>query len=73
MRLVPLEIDDHRLDLDGQLVGVPRRAPRLVAERFKPVLRIAKIYFFGPSLARDNELATNLAHGLPVNQTKDYP
>src|SRR5271166_731181 len=72
MRLVSLERDDQSLDLRRELIGVADRPPRTVAQRLKALLLVPVEYLVA-GLARNPELATDLAHRLAIQKPGDEP
>src|SRR6478672_10953001 len=69
-RLVLLQSDDLRLDLEGQLIGVAIRPARAVSEPVKADLVVAGEDLVA-SLPRDAELPAQPSHLIPVKQSSD--
>jgi hypothetical protein len=70
MRLVPLEIDDQPLDLVRQLVGIPHRPARAIAQRIQSLIFVA-VEDLVTGLAGNAELAAQLTHALALDKTGD--
>jgi len=66
-RLVLLQAYDQRLDLDGQLVGVPVRPPRTIGQSLKTDIVVA-IEDLVAGLARDVEVSADSGHLLAVQE-----
>ena len=69
-RLLPLQPDDQRLDLQRQLVGMPVGTPRAVGEPLHSAVAIA-LEDFVAGLARDRELLAQPRQSLAVQQPCD--
>ena len=72
MRLLPLERDDQALDLRRQLVGIAHRPARTVGQGLETVFLVA-LEDLVAGLARNAELAADLAHRFAVQQLGDKP
>ena len=70
MRLGALEVDDQPLHLVRQLVGIPYRPARAIAQRIEPMVPIA-IEDLVAGLARNAELAAHLAQAFAIEKTGD--
>ena len=70
MRLVALEVDDQPLNLVRQLVGIPDRSARAIAQRIEPLVLVA-IEDLVAGFARNAEIPAHLAHALALKKTGD--
>ena len=70
VRLILLQTHDLRLDLKGQLIGVPIWPARAIGQAFQPDLIVAGEDLVA-GLARDAELPAQPRHLLPVQQPGD--
>jgi len=65
-----LQAHDQRLDLDGQLIGLPIRTAGAVGQPLQTAAVVA-IEDLVTGLARDAELTTELCHLVAVQQSGD--